>query len=65
MLGINANIRNSLIEIRENQQEIQNLMNLIFTYFGMELIHVSIANLFLFSIEEKTNPLLFSICSSF
>lgn len=65
MLGINAKIRNSLIEIRGNQQEIQNLMNLIFTYFGMELIRVNIANLFLFFIEEKTNPLLFSICSNF
>ena len=65
MLGINAKIRNSLIEIRGNQQEIQNLMNLIFTYFGMELIRVSIGNLFLFFIEEKTNPLLFSICSNF
>ena len=41
MLGINAEIRNSLIEIRGNQQEIQNLTNLIFTYFGMELIHKS------------------------
>lgn len=65
MLGINGKIHNSLMEIRGNQQKIQNLTNLISTYFGMELIRVSIANLFLFFIEEKTNALLFSICNNF